>query len=747
MKLLPLLLALSGILAAPSGAQRTLPPPPPNPPVPRPIRPGTARLDSVSLDATIRDGAARTEIRASFVNPTRGNAEALWIVPLPPGAVVHQAKLVVNGKEIPAEILGADKARKAYESIVARLMDPMLLEYAGWGLVRARIYPVPPGGKAQVRFTMTAVLPEEGGNWEYTFPFKALAAGGPPPRSLSARVEIRGSKALGVVYSPTPGTEIRRKGETRAVLGWESKGSKAKDLKLFYSMAEKEFGALALFYSPKGGSGTFLLALSPRRDPAESRQVPKTVTFVVDTSGSMQGKKIEQVKGALKFFLGSLHEGDAFNLVPFSTVARPLFSEPKPVSPETTKEAMEMVEKLEAQGGTNIEDALLQGLKMPGDGRMHILLFLTDGLPTVGETDPAAILRRIKEAYKKKTRIFVFGVGTDVNTFLLDRIAELGRGDRHYVAENENIEVKVSSLLQRLSRPALSDLKLTIDGARISKLTPSPLPDLFYGATLTVLGLFEGKGPHDLVLQGEILGKKKTWRYRVNLPASPARELSWLAPLWAQRRVAHLLDQIRLYGRSKELVDEVVKLGKKYGIVTPWTSYLVAEEAKRLARGTNLPAPNLPPAPQVFDGARDRRLVSAGPTALPVPAKQGAPAPGLAAGRNGGAPVSGKKAVEDSRRLARLKAETFSMEDLDDAKAGALGGVPVRRAGGKVFYLLGDTWVDGDFKKGMQSKIRKIRAFSPAYFQLLQDHPEAAAWLAAKGKILVVIGGTPYLVG
>ncbi|HHI67992.1 MAG TPA: VWA domain-containing protein, partial [Planctomycetes bacterium] len=463
----------------------------------------------------------------------------------------------------------------------------------------------------------------------------------------------------------------------------------------------------------------------------------------VDTSGSMQGKKIEQVKGALKFFLGSLHEGDAFNLVPFSTEARPLFSEPKPVSPETTKQALEMVKNLEAAGGTNIEDAILRGLKMPDDGRMHILLFLTDGLPTVGETDPAAILRRLKEAHKKTTRVFVFGVGTDVNTFLLDRIAEMGRGDRHYVGENEDIEVKVSSLLQRLSRPALSDLKLSIEGARISKLTPSPLPDLFYGATLTVLGLFEGKGPHELVVKGTLLGKEKTWRYKVNLPASPARELSWLAPLWAQRRVAHLLDQIRLFGKSKELVDEVVKLGKKYGIVTPWTSFLVAEEAKRLADGTNLPG---------LQGYRRRGPVTGnsllGPStpAAPTEGKPGAATPGLGKRANGSGPVSGKKAVEDSRKLAKLKANAFSVDDLDDAVGGGLAGVPVRRAGGKVFYLLGDTWVDGDFKKEMKARVRRIKAFSPAYFELLRNHPEAAAWLAAKGKILVVIGETPYLV-
>jgi len=706
---------------------------PPHPPRPVPARLPQARLARVSLEAEIRDGAARTEVRAAFTNPYRTPAEAFWLVPLPPGAVVHQAKLLLDGKEVKAQILDAEKARRAYQEIVARLLDPMLLEYAGWGLVRARIYPVPPGGKAEVRFSMTALLPREGAQWSYVFPFKALVRKSTRPPVLSARLRILSSKALGVVYSPTPKAEIRRTGETEAVLGWESKASRPADLKLFYSLAEKEFGALTLFYSPQGGSGTFLFALNPVRDPRESAPLPKTVVFAVDTSGSMQGRKIEQVKGALRFFLRSLEEKDAFNLVPFSTAARPLFPEPKPVTAETRKEALEMVNRLEAEGGTNIEDALTQGLKMPPDGRKHILLFLTDGLPTVGETDPAAILKAVKKSKGKDTRIFVFGVGNDVNTFLLDRIAEMGRGDRHYVGENENIEVKVSSLLQRLSRPALSDLEITMEGARLSKLTPWPLPDLFYGSPLTVLGRFEGKGRHDLVLRGTLLGRKKEWRFPVTLPERPEKGLSWLAPLWAQRRIAHLLDQIRLYGASKELQEEVTRLGKRYGIVTPWTSYLVAQEARRLAGETALPVPPAPRTPET-DGRRGRGI-SRGFSGPPLPNS-----PSL--GALSKAPSNqGKRAVEESKELARMK--TQDAADVD----GGGGPLKVRRAGGKVFILLGDVWVDRAFKKEMKGKIQKIRPFSPAYFELLEKHPEAGPWLAAEGKILVVIGDTPYLIG
>ncbi len=732
MKSITLAVVLIGGLALPAATQRTPPHLPPVPPLPGPVRPGKARLARVSLEASIRDGAARTKVKALFRNPSRNDAEAEWLVPLPPGAVVHEAKLLVNGKEASAKILDAAKARAVYESIVARLMDPMLLEYAGWGLVRARIFPVPPGGKAQVTFTMTALLPEEGGKWEYTFPFKALTAGGPPPESLAAQIDIQTSKALGVVYSPTPGTEVLRKGETRALVGWESRGKRPGDLQVFFSPAEKEFGALSLFYSPKGGSGVFFLALHPRRNPGENVQVPKTLVFVVDTSGSMQGKKIRQVKKAMKFFIQSLHEGDSFNLIPFSTAARPLFSAPRAATPETRKEALDLVDRIQAEGGTNIDDALLQGLKMPPDGKKHILLFLTDGLPTLGETDPAAILRHIKEAHKDNTRIFVFGVGTDVNTFLLDRIAQVGRGDRHYVTGDEDIEVKVSSLLKKLSFPALSDLKLHMEGATLSKLTPWPLPDLFFGSTLTILGRFEGKGPHELLLQGTLQGKAKTWRYKLTLPGGPARELAWLAPLWAQRRVAHLLDQIRLFGRSKELVDEVVKLGKRYGIVTPWTSYLVAQEAQRVAQGASLDGvPLLPPAIR-----RDLRSLGLAPNA-PMEARRGGEGPGV---------FTGPRAVAESKKLANLKTSDSDAEGVEKAPAGGGAGILVRRAGGKVFFFLGDTWVDREFKKEMKSRLVEVRAFSPAYFRLLREHPEAGAWLALKGKILVVIGKTPYLV-
>lgn len=738
-----LLFLLAGL--APAQEIERRPPMIPRPPLP-PRPPRMVQLESVAVEATIQEAGVQTEVKALFRNPGQLDGEADWVFPLPPGSIVHSSRLLVNGKEMAAETLGADQARQVYQAIVAKLRDPLLLEYAGWGMVRARIFPVPAGGQAEARFSMTALLPEAGGVREYLFPFKALAASGSAPRSLAARVSLSSARALGAIYSPTPGAEVRKRGETEAVVGWEGSGLPERDLQVFFSPAEKEFGLLPLFHAHRGGEGTFMAVLSPAREGADAKPIPKTLVFVVDTSGSMQGAKIAQAKGALRFFLGSLAPEDAFNLIPFSSEARPLFASPRALTEETRKEALDAIERIEAAGGTNIHDALAQAMNLAQDDRLPIVLFLTDGQPTVGETDAARILSRIKDANTRKARLFVLGVGNDVNAFLLDRLAEEGKGDRHYVREDEDLEVKTASLLARLSRPALSDLRLRLEGGSLDKLTPFPLPDLFHGMTLTVLGEFRGSGNRELVLEGTVLGKQRSWRFPVALPESPTAH-TWLEPLWAQRRVAQLLDQIRLFGQSKELVDEAVKLGKEYGIVTPWTSHLVAEEAERLARGADMDAGpgwarDARRAGEQGGGgllgglAGGRAPATGAPTAGPATPSAPATPP---------APQSGAEAVTRSKLLDSLKKAEAPQLELAD-QAGGAGGGRVRRVAGKLFLLLEETWVDQAFEPAMKAGMRTIEAFSPDYFALLEQHPEANRWLAPGGRILIVLGGAAYLI-
>jgi len=242
---------------------------------------------------------------------------------------------------------------------------------------------------------------------------------------------------------------------------------------------------------------------------------------------------------------------------------------------------------LTATGGTNIEDALGRGLVFDEDEpeRVPIVVFLTDGIPTVGNTRPADLLALARERNVGKARIFVFGVGADVNTHLLDTLAAESGGTRDYVREDENIEVKTSALFAKLSHPVMTDLELAVEGVRLTRVVPAVLPDLFRGSRIQVVGRYVGSGPQAIRLKGSVRGEPHEYVYEGAFAARPVAEHEFVPSLWAERRVGVLLDAIRLNGHAPELVDEVRRLGTEYHIVTPYTSHLIVEEGLRVASG------------------------------------------------------------------------------------------------------------------------------------------------------------------
>src|SRR5262249_41949965 len=228
--------------------------------------------------------------------------------------------------------------------------------------------------------------------------------------------------------------------------------------------------------------------------------------------------------------------------------------------------------------------------------RSFTVVFFTDGQPTVGETDPEKILKNFKDKNTANTRVFTFGVGDDVNAALLDRLSDMTRSASAYVRPEEYIEVKVSGLYGKISHPVLTDLKVSASaGIKLSDMYPKQLPDLFHGGQLVVLGSYNGKGHGSITLTGKGDGETKTMVYGVDLPAKTSEEKAFVENLWARRRVGYLLDQIRVSGQQKELIDEVVKLAKKHGITTPYSSYLVVPDT--VASTVPVQAPPPPSAP------------------------------------------------------------------------------------------------------------------------------------------------------
>jgi Ca-activated chloride channel family protein len=423
-------------------------------------------IKSHRVKVVISDQVARTQVEQVFLNNTDQQLEATFIFPLPAGASVSEFAMMMNGKRVVGELLEKNRARGIYTDIVRRMKDPALLEYAGSNLFKASVFPIPPRGEQKIDLSYSEVVKLESGLAEYVFPLKTGERYSRTMDDFSVSVELESKIPLKSVYSPTHTVEVVRKSDTKALVSCEEpRGALDRDFRLLYALSDKDFGLNLLTHRPKDQDGCFLMMIAPKTDVKEAEILPKDVCFVIDTSGSMSGEKMEQARKALEYCVNSLGDKDRFNITRFSTDVEVFSESLKPVGKSARKEAAEFIGKLVARGGTDINFALERTLTMKTDGkRPYLVVFLTDGRPTIGMTEPAEILNNVRKHNQSNTRIFVFGVGLEVNTHLLDQLADQTRATTQYVAPDEDIEVKVSALYDRVSAPVLANLKVELQG-------------------------------------------------------------------------------------------------------------------------------------------------------------------------------------------------------------------------------------------------------------------------------------------
>jgi len=571
--------------------------PPPRPvqyvPVYQPVYRAYAPLEvtyhhvNVKIDGQI----ATTSVDQEFYNPNNTRLEGTYIFPIPKGGQIDKFTMEINGQKVQAELLAADKAREIYEDIVRKLKDPALLEYAGRDVFKVRVYPIEANSNKRITISYSQVLTADAGLISYTYPLNTEKFSAKPIRNVSIKVDLETPQPLKTIYSPSHNVEITRNGPNRATVGFEASNVQPDtDFSLYFAPVKDEVGMNLVTSKVRGEDGYFLLLASPGVDVKEREVVPKDVVFVLDTSGSMAGKKMTQAKKALEFCVENLNESDHFELIRFSTEVEPLFDQLRTASQANREKAENFIKDLTANGATAIDDALKKALSMRpmGSSRPFAVIFLTDGMPTIGVTDDEQILANVKRHDEGQTRIFCFGIGTDVNTHLLDRLTEQSRGYSTYVLPEEDLELKVSSFFAKIKDPVLANPTLRFTGdIRATKLYPSPLPDLFKGEQLVVAGRYTGSGNAAIIVEGRVNGAIRTYTYEVKFPET-SYDHDFIPRLWATRRVGYLLDEIRLHGENAELRDEVTQLARKYGIVTPYTAYLIVEDEARRGVAVNM---------------------------------------------------------------------------------------------------------------------------------------------------------------
>jgi Ca-activated chloride channel family protein len=542
------------------------------------------------VNVTLEDQIITTQVDQVFRNDGKHTAEGTYVFPLPPGAIVQNFVMWIDGQPVEGEILSADKAREIYESYVQRRRDPALLEYVGRDAVRARIFPIPAGEERRIELTYTQILPIENGLMHYRYPLDTERFSAKPLEQVSIYAEIKSQMELRAIYSPSHQDEIliTQKGAHEATISYETNDIfPNRDFELYISTGTDNIGANLLTHNSETEDGFFMLMLSPAIESTTQHILARDVFLVLDTSGSMDGKKLEQAKAALTYVLEHLNTEDHFNVISFSSDVQTFATTPQPMT--EAKQAIHWVNSLEAIGGTNIHLALSETLAQVSDMRPGIVIFLTDGLPTEGVIDEASILDMLKQQAPDSARVFPFGVGYDVNTLFLDQLAEEHKGRPAYVEPYERIDENISAFYAKVQSPLLTNITLDFGDVHTYDLYPKSLTDLYAGTQLIITGRYEGSGTQRLTLTGDVNGEHRIYEYDVTFADQKEfnEQTTFIPRLWAARKIGHLLTQIRLHGENEEWIDAVVTLSLRYGIITPYTSFLVEEPDALSHEGRN----------------------------------------------------------------------------------------------------------------------------------------------------------------
>lgn len=729
------------------------------------VHPGAVEVKGVEVDVEVVDQVATTRMAIIVHNPTDMPREAQLILPVPREAAIRSFGVDAISEEPNAILMPKDEASRIYRDIVRRLADPGLLEFVGTGLIRSSVFPVPAGGTQTFRVVYEQVLEAESGRIDYVLPRSEWLASSAVDWTISLR--IRSSRAIGAVYSPTHALDESRVNaqEIRIrVLDASSGGS----FRLSCVAADRDGAAMTTIMYPDprvaNGKGGYFMVLLAAPDKPDGPVMKREVTLVLDRSGSMRGKKIEQAKAAALQIIEALEEGERFNVIDYSDTIASLAPMALEKNEQTVAMARAYIEQIKAVGGTNIHDALLTAVRArPSEGSLPIVLFLTDGLPTVGPTSETEIRQAVRASNAFARRIFAFGVGFDVNAPLLTALSQQSRGVPTFVEPDEDVEVKVGRVFEKLAGPVLAlpelravSMELTVGPPAIRELIPEALPDLFTGEQMIVLGQYVTDERVTIAISGTCGEQRRSFSASLD-PGSADRANAFVARLWAQRKIAALIDQIRQAGadgqmtqddpKYRELVDSVVALSQEYGILTEYTAFIAIEEAykQNLASDGQMQYRLGFNAVQNRSGQagvraefinqarqRDARIdARADEQALQlfsITASGGGPTTGLPAGHAGGA------------------APRIVQEDFEPGQVAA----SVRHVAGRTFYRRGDRWVEAGLLEQADAEPDRTLAFgSEAYDRvvdrLIERNLQAVLGLNVTSDVYLAVDGQRVL--
>lgn len=672
---------------------------------------GTPRVEHVNtrVRVALADRVLRYEVTETFQNRGGNLGEADYMFPLPSGAAFEDVRLEINGEMVAGETMDAGRARSEYERIVREQRDPALVEWMGAGLLRARIFPFNAGEQRRIAVRYQQVAPREGDALRVEF--RRPDATDASRSSLQIELPANG---YGEPYSPTHDLTVSREGNRRIA---ELRGN-ARDVVVLIPVPKTSSASIGVLTHAAGTREKFaLITVAPPQ--VTGARSPRDITFVVDVSGSMSGGKLAQAKAAGRQLLNSLDEGDRFRIVDFATDVHSFRDNFVAATPANIRAAQNYLDDLRAEGSTNISGALQEALDVSrnqSSERLSLMLFLTDGEPTVGIRNGTIIADSVR-SWRGRTRLFTFGLGADVNASLVEQLALDGRGLAHFVRPDESVERMVGLVASRLQRPLLTDVRVEGVGVRLVHQYPSASTDLYAGQELVVLARYEGDGPGAVRVTGQGANGRVDWRTNVSFP-DRSNANAFVPRLWATQRIGWLSAERRRDGGSPELDDELRTLGMRYGIPTELTSYMV-QEPRRTA------AMNMAPGAGLVGRVAGMSRASGAVTTAPVAQSARSADSSIPAA----APALRQESFEQAKAASaqRMAKSVATIDSLNDAAMGADADKSgkVRSASNRRFELQNGVWVETRLVRGdtPPAWTLRVQAYSPAWFALVNGTP------------------------
>lgn len=570
------------------------------------------------MDVTVSGQIMRVRVTQAFRNTSSQWMEATYLYPLPDDGAVDTLKMVVGQRVIVGKIKRRIEAREIYETAKAQGRKAGLVESDRPNLFRNSVANIAPGETVLIAIEYQAPVRQLAGEFSMRLPLVV----GPryvPPHTLTDGAAVADAArvvaplagpALGGSLNPVsitvhlaPGfvpanivspnhrisvVDAGPAARTITLAAGEVPADRDFELRWRSASADPTIG---LFRQTLNGQQYLMATITPRANVEPGKLAPREMIFVIDNSGSMGGQSMDAAKQSLLHALGTLRPEDTFNVIRFDDTMTRLFDHATLATPDQVALARKYTEGLDAAGGTEMLPALQSALidDHPGDKGVRQVIFLTDG-DLSNEKEMMAEIA----AHGGRSRVFMVGIGSAPNNFLMRRMAETGRGTYTNIGEGSEVMAKMTALLDRLRMPDVRDISVHVEGSMLD-LTPRRLPDLYAGEPLVLLGRSERSGSEilagKLVVSGMI--GDKPWRQAVDL--SQASDSPSVARLWAGRSIADVEAQ-RWSGQMEDAAadEAIAQLGLAYDLVTTQTSLVAVDETPARPIGTKLTQEDLP---------------------------------------------------------------------------------------------------------------------------------------------------------